>query len=66
MSRFVGEMALLSEELQPGTHVIHSTFGKGIVIATEKERIRIYFTSLDAEKVLNFDVCRKNNMLKIE
>jgi len=66
LSRFVGEMALAAEELLPGTHVTHVTFGKGIVVATDKERVRIYFPLLDAEKVFHFDVCRKNNVLKIE
>jgi len=66
LSRFVGEMALAAEELLPGTHVTHTTFGKGIVVATDKERVRIYFPSLDVEKIFHFDVCRKNNVLKTE
>jgi len=66
LSRFVGEMALAAEELLPGTHITHSTFGKGIVVAAEKERVRIYFPSSDTEKVFHLDVCRKNNVLKTE
>ena len=66
LSRFVGEMALSAEELLPGTHVIHATFGKGIVVATDKDRIRIYFPALETEKVFHMDVCRKNNVLKTE
>ncbi|MBR6642986.1 MAG: ATP-dependent helicase [Lachnospiraceae bacterium] len=66
LSRFVGEMDLSAEELLPGTHVIHKTFGKGIVTVQEKERVRIYFASLDAEKIFHLDVCRKNNVLKTE
>lgn len=66
LSRFVGEMALPATELLPGTHVVHKTFGKGMVIAQNGERVRIYFDSLEAERLLNVDVCRKNNMLKIE
>ena len=66
LSRFVGEMALGKEELLPGTHVIHSSFGKGIVIAGDGERVRIYFDSLSGEKVFHLETCRKNNTLKIE
>ena len=66
LSRFVGEMVLAPEELLPGTHVTHVTFGKGIVISTDKEKIRIYFPSLETEKVFHVDVCRKNNVLKTE
>lgn len=66
LSRFVGEMFLAPEELLPGTHVTHVTFGKGIVISTDKEKIRIYFPSLETEKVFRVDVCRKNNVLKNE
>ena len=66
VSRFVGEMVLGKEDLEPGTHVVHATFGKGIVVAREKERVRIYFASLDEEKVLHIEVCRKKNVLKTE
>jgi len=66
MSRYVGEMSLAPEELLPGTHVSHVSFGKGIVIAQDNGRVRIYFSSLDAEKLLHLDVCQKNNVLRIE
>ena len=65
LSRFVGEMALTNEELLPGTHVIHASFGEGIVIARDGERIRIYFDDLSQEKVLHLETCRKNNVLKL-
>ena len=63
LSRFVGEMAISAEELLPGVHVIHATYGKGIVVAQDKERIRIYFDSLQGERLFHLDVCRKNNVL---
>ena len=66
LSRFVGEMVLSKEELLPGTHVVHASFGKGIVTAKEKEKVRIYFDSLGNEKLFHLDVCRKNNVLKVE
>lgn len=66
MSRYVGEMSLAPEELLPGTHVSHVSFGKGIVIARDKDRARIYFSSLDEEKLIHLEACRKNNVLKIE
>ena len=66
LSRFVGEMALVAEELLPGTHVVHATYGKGIVVAQEKERIRIYFDSLGTEKLFNLEMCKKNNVLRLE
>ncbi|MBP3577627.1 MAG: ATP-dependent helicase [Lachnospiraceae bacterium] len=66
LSRFVGEMALGTSELAPGTHVIHKTFGKGIVIAQEGEKVRIYFDSCGAERLFQLDICRKNNVLTLE
>jgi len=66
LSRFVGEMALPSRELLPGTHVTHVTYGKGIVVAQSGERIKIYFETLDEEKIFHMEVCRKNNALKLE
>ncbi len=65
LSRFVGEMALTEEELLPGTHVTHAVYGKGIVVAGDKERVRIYFDSLDGEKLFHLEVCKKNNVLKL-
>ncbi len=66
LSRFVGEMMLGKEELQPGTHVHHVTYGPGIVVACDGERVRIYFDSLSGEKLFHLEVCRKNNVLKTE
>ena len=66
LSRFVGEMSLSAEELQPGVHVVHNTYGKGIVVDLQGERIRIYFESLQEERLFHLDVCRKNNVLKPE
>ena len=66
LSRFVGEMALSMEELQPGTHVVHANYGKGIVVDRDKERVRIYFDSLSGERLFHIDVCRKNNVLRME
>jgi len=65
-SRFLGEMALPSEELLPGTHVVHATYGKGIVVAQDKERVRIYFDSLSEERLFHLDICRRNNVLRLE
>ena len=65
LSRFVGEMALGNTELLPGTHVTHVTFGAGIVLSQDKEKIRIYFEALDGERLLQLEACRKNNLLKI-
>ncbi len=66
LSRFVGEMALGASELLPGTHVIHKTFGKGIVVEQEGEKVRIYFDSCGAERLLQLDICRKNHVLVLE
>ncbi len=66
LSRFVGEMALSKEELLPGTHVVHTNYGKGIVVAQDGERVRIYFDSLGGERLFHLEVCRKSNVLKIE
>ena len=65
-SRFVGEMSVSARELLPGTHVTHNVYGKGVVVATDKERVRIYFSSLDGERLFHLETCRKNNALKIE
>ena len=64
-SRFLGEMALGGEKIETGTKVIHKKFGKGTVIAQEKGQIRIYFETLKAERLLQLDICKKNNLLQI-
>ncbi len=64
LSRFVGEMALAKEVLAAGTHVEHNIYGKGIVMAQDGERLLVYFEGLQEEKVLNLEVCRKNNLLR--
>ncbi|MBP3609662.1 MAG: ATP-dependent helicase [Lachnospiraceae bacterium] len=66
LSRFVGEMAVGTGELLPGTRVVHATFGEGTVVIQEKDTIKIYFTSIGEEKKLRLDVCRKNNLLRLE
>lgn len=65
-SRFLGEMALSREKIKAGTKVVHVKFGRGTVVAQEKGQIRIYFESLKAERLLQLEVCRKNNLLQIE
>ncbi len=65
-SRFLGEMQLSGEKIKAGTKVIHAKFGKGTVVAHEKEQIRIYFESLQAERLLQWETCKKNHLLKIE
>lgn len=65
-SRFLGEMRLNGEKIKAGTKVVHVKFGTGTVIAHEKEQIRIYFESLKAERLLQFEICKKNHLLKIE
>lgn len=66
LSRFVGEMSLTSQELKPGTHVVHVSYGKGIVMAVDKERARIYFDSIPGEKLFQLEVCKKRSVLTIE
>ena len=66
LSRFLGELSLPKEELKEGTRVVHATFGPGIVTAQEKEKIRIYFEKLQQEKLLQLEICRKNNVLTVE
>ena len=65
-SRFLGEMALSQEEIKEGTKVVHKKFGKGTVISQEKEQICVYFQALKAQRVLQLEICKKNNLLRIE
>lgn len=66
LSRFVGEMSLTAQELKPGTHVIHASYGKGVVTAVDKERARIYFDSISGERLFQLEVCKKRSILTIE
>lgn len=66
LSRFVGEMSLTIQELKPGTHVVHASYGKGVVTSVDKERARIYFDSLSGEKLFQLEVCKKRSILTIE
>ncbi len=65
LSRFVGEMALPAQEMAPGTHLLHRMYGKGILVVQEKSRAIVYFEALGAEKVLDLEVCKKNNLIKV-
>ena len=65
-SRFLGEMNLSAEKIEAGTKVVHIKFGRGTVISQEKGQIRIYFETLKAERLLQLEVCKKNNLLKME
>lgn len=65
LSRFVGEMALPTQEMAPGTHLLHRMYGKGILVVQEKSRAMVYFEALGAEKVLDLEVCKKNNLIKV-
>ena len=66
LSRYVGEMALSREMFSAGTHLYHAIYGKGILVAQEKQKAIVYFEDLEAEKILDLEVCRKNNLLQIE
>ena len=64
-SRFLEEMAVGAMQLPAGTHVEHAGFGKGIVVAQDRDKVRIYFERLSEERVLSVDMCRQNNLLKV-
>lgn len=66
LSRFVGEMSLTIQELKPGTHVVHASYGKGVVTSVDKERAHIYFDSISGEKLFQLEVCKKRSILTIE
>ncbi len=65
-SRFISEMGIGNDIIKAGTSVIHVKFGKGKVISHEKGQIRVYFERLRSERLLQLEVCKKNNLLKIE
>lgn len=66
VSRFISEMGVSNDTIKAGTIVIHVKFGKGIVVSHEKGQIRVYFEKLRAERLLQLEVCKKNNLLRIE
>ena len=66
VSRFAGEMELSVQELLPGTRVVHATYGAGVVVAQEGERIRIQFDSPPKEMLFQLEVCRTNHILRLE
>jgi len=65
LSRFVGEMALPKQVLAAGTHLLHRTYGKGILIAQSGQKARVYFDATGEEKVLDLEHCRKHNLIKV-
>ena len=65
-SRFLAEMGMSDETIKSGTSVIHIKFGKGKVISYEKGQIRVYFERLKEERLLQLEICKKNNLLRIE
>lgn len=64
-SRFVGEMAVKQELLNPGTHLEHKVYGKGILTVRDKKRAIVYFERLGTEKILDLEVCQKQELIKI-
>lgn len=65
-SRFISEMDIGDETIKIGTSVVHVKFGRGMVVSQEKGQVRIYFESLKSEKLLQLEMCKKNNLLRVE
>ena len=65
LSRFVGEMAVPKAVFAAGAHLVHSLYGKGILIAQSGQKARVYFETLAEEKVLDLEHCRKHNLIKV-
>ena len=53
MSRFVGEILVDRDAVKPGTHVIHQTYGAGVIKEVTDKAIIIQFDKVRQEKKLD-------------
>lgn len=64
-SRFVGELLLNKEALQPGAVVTHQKYGQGTIKAVEKGKLIVRFEKADKTLVLDAAFCITNQILSI-
>lgn len=65
MSRFVGEILVDKDSIQPGTRVMHSTYGAGTIREVTDKAIIIQFDGQRQQKKLDIQFCMSNQLLKI-
>ncbi|NMB43756.1 MAG: ATP-dependent helicase, partial [Clostridiales bacterium] len=64
-SRFVGEIFIDLDSLNPGVRVSHKTYGDGKIISNDGKRLVIYFNNIKKERILDLKFCVQNRMITI-
>ncbi len=64
-SRFVGEIFIDLDSLNPGVRVSHKTYGDGKIISNDGKRLVIYFKNIKKERILDLKFCVQNRMITI-
>lgn len=64
-SRFVGEIFIDLDSLNPGVRVSHKTYGDGEIISNDGKRLVIYFKNIKKERILDLKFCVQNRMITI-
>ncbi len=65
-SRFVGEILLDKEELQPGVAVVHKKYKDGVVKARDGDKVKIYFEKPGRILTLDINYCMTDQLLEIK
>lgn len=65
-SRFVGELLTSTEELKPGTAVVHKRYGEGEIRKIEDGKMGIYFAKLGKELVFDVKFAVANQLVSIK
>ncbi|MBQ3061070.1 MAG: ATP-dependent helicase [Lachnospiraceae bacterium] len=56
-SRFIGEIYMSKDELDKGNEIIHSVYGKGVIIENDGKKIKIFFDKGKCVKCFDIDYC---------
>ena len=64
-SGFLGEILLPASALQPGTKIIHKSFGTGTVLSLEEDKLRVRFERFLLPKTLSYSLCAKSMLVRV-
>ena len=64
-SGFLGEIHLPASALQPGTKIIHKSFGTGTVLSLEEDKLRVRFERFLLPKTLSYSLCAKSMLVRV-
>ncbi len=64
-SRFIGEIKLPAPSIKKGSHILHKTFGEGIVMSFAGDALTIKFKRHPLPKTLSFRHCVQGQLIEV-